>query len=203
VTISAAYPGATAEVIANTVAAPIEQQVNGVDDMIYMSSTSSSTGAMSLTVTFEPGTDPDIAQVNTQNRVSQALARLPEVVTRQGVTVEKKSSTFMMLVSFYAPDDSIDPVFLQNYVNLYVLDAVKRLPGANLSGVFPPPDVAMRVWLRPDRMAQLGITTGEVANAIRGQNQAFGVGQIGQAPAPAGTQQSFPITSQGMLATAR
>jgi hydrophobe/amphiphile efflux-1 (HAE1) family protein len=202
VTVTAAYPGATAEVIANTVAAPIEQQINGVDGMIYMSSTSSSTGAMSLTVTFEPGTDPDIAQVNTQNRVSQALARLPEVVTRQGVNVEKKSSTFMMLISFFAADDSLDPIFLQNYVNLYILDAVKRLPGANLSSVFPPPDVAMRVWLQPDRMAQLGITTGEVANAIRGQNQAFGVGQIGQAPAPAGAQQSFPITSQGMLATA-
>jgi hydrophobe/amphiphile efflux-1 (HAE1) family protein len=202
VTVTAAYPGATAEVIANTVAAPIEQLVNGVDGMIYMSSTSSSTGAMSLTVTFEPGTDPDIAQVNTQNRVSQALARLPEVVTRQGVNVEKKSSTFMMLVGFYSPDDSLDPVYLQNYVNLYVLDAVKRVPGANLASVFPPPDVAMRVWLRPDRMAQLGITTGELAGAIRGQNQAFGVGQIGQAPAPEGTQQTFPITSQGMLATA-
>jgi hydrophobe/amphiphile efflux-1 (HAE1) family protein len=202
VTVTAAYPGATAEVIANTVAAPIEQLVNGVDGMIYMSSTSSSTGAMSLTVTFEPGTDPDIAQVNTQNRVSQALARLPEVVTRQGVNVEKKSSTFMMLVGFYSPDDSLDPVYLQNYVNLYVLDAVKRVPGANLASVFPPPDVAMRVWLKPDRMAQLGITTGELAGAIRGQNQAFGVGQIGQAPAPEGTQQTFPITSQGMLATA-
>ncbi len=202
VTISAAYPGATAEVIANTVAAPIEQQVNGVEGMIYMTSSSSSTGAMTLTVTFEPGTDPDIAQVNTQNRVSQALARLPEVVTRQGVNVEKKSSTFMMLIGFYAEDDSLDPIFLQNYVNLYVLDAVKRVPGANLSGMFPPPDVAMRVWLKPDRMAQLGITTSEVANAIRGQNQAFGVGQIGQTPAPLGTQQSFPITSQGMLATA-
>jgi multidrug efflux pump subunit AcrB len=197
VTVTAAYPGATAEVIANTVAAPIEQLVNGVDGMIYMSSTSSSTGAMSLTVTFEPGTDPDIAQVNTQNRVSQALARLPEVVTRQGVNVEKKSSTFMMLVSFYSPDDSLDPVFLQNYVNLYVLDAVKRVPGANLSSVFPPPDVAMRVWLKPDRMAQLGITTGEVANAIRGQNQAFGVGQIGQAPAPAGHAAEFPDHQPG------
>jgi hypothetical protein len=98
VTVTATYPGATAEVIANTVAAPIEQQVNGVEGMIYMSSTSSSSGAMTLTVTFEPGTDPDIAQVNTQNRVSQALSRLPEVVTRQGVNVEKKSSTFMMLV---------------------------------------------------------------------------------------------------------
>jgi multidrug efflux pump len=202
VTVTALSPGATAEVIANTVAAPIEQQVNGVDDMIYMNSTSSSSGAMTLTVTFAPGTDPDIAQVNTQNRVSQALAQLPEVVTRQGVKVEKKSSSFMMLVSFFSEDDSLDPLFLNNYVNLYVLDAVKRLPGANLAGVFPPPEVAMRVWLQPDRMAQLGVTTAEVANAIRGQNQAFGVGQIGQAPVPEGTQQNFPITSQGMLATA-
>ncbi|NGP52355.1 multidrug efflux RND transporter permease subunit [Thioalkalivibrio sp. XN8] len=199
VTVTAVYPGATAEVIANTVAAPIEQQVNGVDGMIYMSSTSSSSGAMTLTVTFAPGTDPDIAQVNTQNRVSQALAQLPEVVTRQGVKVEKKSSSFMMLVSFFSEDDSIDPLFLRNYVNLYVLDAVKRQPGANLASVFPPPEVAMRVWLQPNRMAQLGVTTAEVANAIRGQNQAFGVGQIGQAPVPPGTQQNFPITSQGML----
>ncbi len=199
VTVSARYPGATAEVVSNTVAAPIEQQVNGVDDMIYMTSTSSSSGDMTLVVTFEPGTDPDIAQVNTQNRVSQALAELPQVVSDQGVTTEKKSQAFMMVVSFYSPKGSMSPVYLKNYVNLYVLDGVKRLPGANLSTMFPIPDVAMRVWLKPDRMAQMGISVSEVADAISGQNQAFGIGQIGQTPAPAGTVQNFPVTSQGML----
>jgi len=199
VTVSATYPGATAEVVSNTVAAPIEQQVNGVDDMIYMSSTSSSSGNMTLTVTFEPGTDPDIAQVNTQNRVSQALAKLPQVVNDQGVTVEKKSQAFMMVVSFYSPNGSMSPVFLNNYVNLYIYDAVKRLPGANLSSMFPIPDLAMRIWLKPDRLAQMGITTKEVADAVSGQNQAFGIGQIGQTPTTPGTVQNFPVTSQGML----
>ena len=199
VTVTARYPGATAEVVANTVAAPIEQQVNGVDDMIYMTSTSSSSGDMTLIVTFEPGTDPDLAQVNTQNRVSQAMAKLPQVVAAQGVTTEKKSQAFMMVVSFYSPKGSMSPVYLNNYVNLYVLDPVKRLPGANLSTMFPIPDVAMRIWLKPDRLAQMGITVPDVTDAISGQNQAFGIGQLGQAPALPGTVQNFPVTSQGML----
>ena len=199
VQVTAVYPGATAEVIANTVAAPIEAQVNGVDDMSYMLSTSSSSGNMSLTVTFEPGTDPDQAQVNVQNRVSQASAQLPEIVAKQGVLVQKRSNAFMMVISFYSEDDRYDSTYLGNYVNLYLLDAIKRIPGANLSGMMPTPDIAMRIWLKPDRLAQMGLTANDVTNAIQGQNQAFGVGQIGQVPTTEGTQQSFVVTSQGML----
>ena len=186
VQVTATYPGATAEVIANTVAAPIEQQVNGVDKMSYMLSTSSSTGNMTLTVTFEPGTDPDMAQVNVQNRVSQAASKLPEIVTKQGVTVEKRSQAFMMVISFYSPDDRYDQTYLSNYTNLYVLDPIKRIPGANLSSMLPVPDVAMRIWLKPDRLAQLGITAEDVTGAIQRQNKAFGVGQIGQTPTTRG-----------------
>src|SRR5210317_1685079 len=199
VQVTAVYPGATAEVIANTVAAPIEAQVNGVDDMSYMLSTSSSTGNMTLTVTFEPGTDPDQAQVNVQNRVNQASAQLPEIVAKQGVIVQKRSNAFMMVISFFSEDDRYDSTYLGNYVNLYLLDAIKRIPGANLSSMFPVPDVAMRIWLKPDRLAQMGLTAKDVSNAIAGQNQAFGVGQIGQNPTTEGTQQSFVVTSQGML----
>ena len=199
VSISASYPGATAEVIANTVAAPLEQQVNGVDGMMYMSSSCSSSGSMSLTVTFEPGTDPDMAQVNVQNRVNQALPMLPEVVSRQGVSVQKRSGSFMMVISIYSPDDRYDPVYLGNYTNLNILDQIKRISGANLSSMFPQPDVAMRIWLKPDRMAQLGITAQDLATAIQQQDKAFGIGSIGQSPAPPGTQQSFVVTTKGML----
>ena len=197
--VSAFYPGATAEVVANTVAAPIEQQVNGVDGMMYMSSTSSSSGSMTLSVTFEPGTDPDIAQVNVQNRVNQATSQLPEIVSSQGVTVQKRSQSFMMVIGVYSPDDRYDPVYLGNYTNLYILDLIKRIPGANLSTMFPTPDLAMRIWLKPDRMAQLGITTQDISTAIQQQNKAFGIGSIGQSPSPKGTQQTFVVTTKGML----
>ncbi len=199
VQVTARYPGATAEVIANTVAAPLEAQINGVEDMSYMLSTNSSTGDMTLTVTFEPGTDSDIAQVNVQNRVSQASSKLPQVVSAQGVTVETRSQAFMMVAAFYTEDDRYDLTYLSNYVNLYILDKIKRIPGANLSSMFPVPDVAMRIWLKPDRLAQLGVTATDVSNAIQRQNQAFGIGQIGQAPTTPGVQQSFVVTTKGML----
>lgn len=199
VSVSASYPGATAEVIANTVAAPLEKQINGVDRMMYMQSSCSSSGNMSITITFEPGTNPDMAQVNVQNRVNQATPFLPEVVTRQGVSVQKRSGSFMMVVSIFSPDNRYDPVYLGNYTNLNILEQIKRIPGANLSSMFPTPDVAMRIWLKPDRMAQFGITSQDITSSIQQQNKAFGIGSIGQTPAPSGTQQSFVVTTQGLL----
>ncbi|MBV9190837.1 MAG: multidrug efflux RND transporter permease subunit [Betaproteobacteria bacterium] len=199
VVVDAIYPGATADVIASNVAAPIEVQMNGIDNLLYYYSTSSSTGNSQVVVTFKPGSNPDINQVNVQNKLSQATPMLPQAVVQQGLIVDKNMPGIMMVVSVYSPDERYDVSYIDNYTNLYVLEELKRLPGANRSQVFGSPDIAMRIWLRPDRMAQLGVTVQEVAAAVQSQNQSFGVGQVGAPPSLPGIEQQFVVTAQGLL----
>ena len=197
--VTATYPGADAQTVAQNVGAPIEQQVNGADNMIYMQSTSSSTGNYTLNAYFEQGTDPKLAQVDVQNRVQWATPQLPSAVTQQGVIVKKTTQSFMLVIALYSPDERYDADYVANYANINVLDAIKRINGANQASIFGVPDYAMRIWLRPDRMAQLGITATDVANAVRQQNQQFAVGRIGQSPTPAPVPQTFPVTTPGLF----
>ncbi len=199
ITVTTTYPGASSDVVAQNVAAPIEQQVNGADNMLYMSSTSSSTGNMTLTVYFEIGTDPSLAQVDVQNRVNLALPTLPDAVTKQGVSVQKRSSAFMMVIAVYSPDNSYPQTFVDNFTNIYILDALKRIPGANQASIFGTPDYAMRIWLKPDRMAQLGITVEDIKNAVANQNEQFSAGRIGQSPTDGPVTLTFPVTTKGRM----
>ncbi len=193
--VTATYPGANASLVAQNVGAPIEQQVNGANNMLYMSSTSSSTGNYTLTVFFTIDTDPSLAQVDVQNRVSQAMAQLPQSVQAQGVDVQQKTNTFLMVIALFSPDGRLDPEYISNYTNTQVLSTINRIPGANQASIFGVPEYAMRVWLRPDRMADLKLTTSEVANAIKNQNEQFAVGRIGAPPTPRPVKQTFPVTT--------
>jgi multidrug efflux pump len=194
--VTATYPGANASLVAQNVGAPIEQQVNGANNMIYMSSTSSSTGNYTLTVYFTIDTDPSLAQVDVQNRVSQAMAQLPQSVQAQGVDVQQKTNTFLMVLAFYSPDGRLSPDFISNYTNTQILGTINRIPGANQAAIFGVPEYAMRIWLKPDRMAQLGISTTDIANAVKQQNEQFAVGRIGQSPTPYPVKQTFPVTTK-------
>ncbi|PKM30489.1 MAG: hydrophobe/amphiphile efflux-1 family RND transporter [Gammaproteobacteria bacterium HGW-Gammaproteobacteria-12] len=197
VSVSAAYPGASSQVIAETVAAPLEQAINGVENMIYQLSNSSSSGAMSLTVYFEVGTDPDQATINVNNKVQAALAKLPEEVRRQGVKVEKKSSDILQVITLYSPDDSRDPIFISNYALINVIDELKRLPGVGDASQFGSKDYSMRIWLRPDKLAQYNLTPTDVVNAIREQNSQFAAGSFGQQPLKVPQDFTYTVTTQG------
>jgi hydrophobe/amphiphile efflux-1 (HAE1) family protein/NodT family efflux transporter outer membrane factor (OMF) lipoprotein len=198
VTVSAAYPGADAEVLAATVAGPIEDAVNGVDHMIYMSSASDSSGSYTLTVTFEVGTDPDIAQVQVQNRVAQAEPLLPTEVTRQGVTVQTESSDMLGFIMVRSPGEVLDELFLSDYTYKIIKPALERIPGVSRAQVYGP-KYSMRVWMDSDRLAALGLSAGEVIAAIETQNIQASVGSIGSAPGNGSGQTTYTLKAQGRL----
>ena len=199
VTVRAVYPGASAEVLEQTVAAPLENQINGVENMLYMSSNSSSNGVVEINVTFEIGTNIDQAALNVNNRVKQAEARLPQEVRRQGVTAEKNSTSFLQVLAFNSPDGTLDDLYVSNYVTLNVLDTIKRVPGTTNVQIFGAKDYAMRIWLRPDRMTQLKLTTADLLRALNEQNAQFAAGKIGQAPTGGPQELVYTITTKGRL----
>ena len=201
VEVSGAYPGANAEVVEETVAQPIEQEVVGVSDMLYMQSTSSANGGYSLTVTFELGTDPDINTVNVQNRVSLAEPLLPEEVTRQGLSVQKKSSGLLQIIQLYSPNQTFDALYLSNYATINIIDTLKRVPGVGDASLFGPLEYSMRIWLDPDALTNFGLSPAEVAGAIQNQNVQAAVGRIGAAPLNPDQQFQFTISTQGRLTT--
>ncbi len=199
VQVSTVYPGANAEVVAETVAAPIEQQVNGVENMLYMSSVSASDGSYKLTVTFEIGTDLDIAQVMVQNRVTLAAPNLPEEVKRQGVNTKKQSTSIILFVSLISPDNRYDELFLSNYATLNIRDHLSRIKGVGDVLVYPPSDYSMRIWLNPRQLKSRHITTQDVLNAVKEQNVQVAAGQIGQPPVPKGQNFQYTINVLGRL----
>ena len=202
VVVSANYPGASAQVVADTVTTPLEQQINGVEGMTYMSSASSNDGSSTITVTFDVGYPLSIAAVDVQNRVSQAASSLPAIVNQGGVTIKKQNPNFVLIVNLVSPDGSVDPIALSNYAYLQVVDPLKRLPGVGDIQIFGERRYSMRIWLDPDRLSNLGITAVDVQNAVAEQNVQVAAGKIGQSPAPEGTPFEMQVNAVGRLADA-
>ncbi|MDQ8032569.1 MAG: multidrug efflux RND transporter permease subunit [Bordetella sp.] len=202
VVVRTTYPGANPKEIAESVAAPLEEAINGVEGIMYLKSVSSSDGSLQVVVTFLPDVDADTAAVRVQNRVSQALSRLPEEVRQYGVTTQKQSSTPLMYVSLHSPDNSRDALYLRNYLLLNVKDELSRIPGIGDVGLYGAGDYAMRIWLDPDRLAARGLTAGDVMQSVREQNVQVSAGQLGAEPSPRSTDFLVPINIQGRLKTA-
>jgi multidrug efflux pump len=200
VTISASYSGASAETLAKTVAAPIEEQLSGVENLIYFSSTAAADGSVAITATFEVGTDVDRAVFQVNNRVQLALPRLPEEVRRTGVTVQKRSNDILLVIGLQSPKGSRSTTFLANHAQVNLVDELKRIPGVGDVTLFGS-GYSMRIWLQPDRMARLGVTPTDVANAVRAQNAQYAAGRVGAEPAPTGQQLNYTVTARGRLVT--
>ncbi|MBS1198354.1 MAG: transporter, hydrophobe/amphiphile efflux family [Proteobacteria bacterium] len=203
VSVSAAYVGASAETVASTVAAPLEQQINGAEGMTSMTSNNAANGSMSLTVNFEVGTDVDKAATDIQNRVNLALPQLPAAVRENGVVVAKSASNMLMVIAVQSPDGRYDDIYTSNYASLNVTDELKRVAGVGKVEIMGARDYSMRLWLKPDRMAQLGITSDDIATAVREANAQVAIGQIGAAPNKSPVQLTFPVTTRGRLTDAR
>jgi multidrug efflux pump len=199
VVVTAVYPGANPRVIAATVATPLEEVVNGVDNMLYMSSQATADGLLNLTVTFKIGTDVDLAQVQVQNRVSQALPRLPEEVRQIGVSTVKSSPNLTMVVHIVSPDERYDELYLRNYAVLQIKDRLARIPGVGQVQVFGGGDYAMRIWLDPQQIASRGLTATDVIGAIREQNVQVAAGVVGGSPMPDKIAYQLSVNARGRL----
>jgi multidrug efflux pump len=199
VVVRATFPGANPRVIAETVATPLEEQINGIDNLLYFDSQSTGDGAMALTVTFKIGTDPEVAETAVQNRVNRALPRLPDIVRQIGVTTEKQAPNLTMVVHLLSPDNSRDALYLRNYAQLNLRDALLRLPGMGSVLLFGAGDYAMRIWLNPQQLAARGMTAGDVVAAVREQNAQVAAGVVGAPPAPRGSDFQLPINTKGRL----
>lgn len=202
VQVSAVYPGASAETVAKTVGVPIEAQVNGVEGMMYMSSTSSSDGSYKLTITFEVGTDIDMATVMVQNRVAVAQGSLPEAVIQQGITTQKQSTNIVLFLSLEGDSTNrYNSLYLSNYANLNIVDALSRINGVGGVNVFGAGNYSMRIWLNPETMRIRGVTPSEVYQAIQSQNMEVSAGSVGAPPTNTNEAFQFTVTSQGRLVT--
>ena len=197
VSVTTNYPGASAAIVDATIAQPIEAQVVGVDKMIYMKSVSGNDGSYTLTASFELGTDPDINTVNVNNRVQVALSKLPQDVQKQGVTVKKKSSALLGVIALYSPKGTHDPLFISNYATINIIDQIKATPGVGDATLWGPQDYAMRAWVHTDKLTGLGLTTGDVINAIQAQNVQAAVGRIGARPVSNDQRLQLNIQTKG------